>query len=118
MSAAATLHEMEAGDLENTRSQDFEQFRTDCKNFCIEAILQIQNRFDLDAEIHTIVQCIVPANAASLKPPSLGPICQQLPYLKDCLNIDALDREWRLHAFEFNGKPDMNWNDYCQDCDW
>ena len=49
---SATLHEMEAaGDPQNPRSQDFEKFRTDCKNFFVEAILQIQNRFDLYANM-------------------------------------------------------------------
>ena len=32
MAATATLHEMEAGDPQNARPQDFEKFRTDCKN--------------------------------------------------------------------------------------
>ena len=88
MAASATLHEMEAGNSQNACSQDFENFRTDCKNFFVEAILQIQNRFDFDAEIHTIVQCIVSANAASSAPPSLDPICQQLPCLKyQCIGL-------------------------------
>ena len=114
MAATATLHEMEAGHPQNARPQDFEKFRTDCKNFFVEAILQIQKRFDLDAEIHTIIQCIVPANAASSTPPSLGPICQQLPYLKEWLDTSVLDREWRLHIFEPNTNPNMSWNEYWQ----
>ena len=58
IAASSTLHEMEAGDPQNARSQDFEKFRTDCKNVFVEAILQIQNRFDLYAEIHRSVCCI------------------------------------------------------------
>lgn len=41
-------------------------------------ILQIQIRFDTDAEINTIVQCIMPANAAALMPPSLEPVGQNI----------------------------------------
>ena len=84
---------MEAGDPQ-ARSQDFEKFRTDCTNVFVEAILQIQNRLDLYAEIHTIVHCIV-----SSTPPSLGPICQQLPYLKVWLDTSVLDRERRLYMY-------------------
>ena len=51
MANSATLHEMEADYPQNARSQDFEKFRTDCKNFIVEAILQIQNRFDLYANM-------------------------------------------------------------------
>ena len=42
MASTVTLHEMEVGDPQNARPQDFEKFRTDCKNFFVEAILQIQ----------------------------------------------------------------------------
>ena len=63
--ATATLHEMEAA-CARTPAQEFQKFRTDCRNFLIESIEHIQKRCDLvDAEILTIVQCILPANAAA-----------------------------------------------------
>ena len=87
-------------------------FRTDCRNFLIESIEQIQKRIDLDAEILTIVQCILPANTASLTPTSLQPICKKLPYLNECLDTSKLDREWHQHVFESEVKSEMRWNEY------
>ena len=112
MAATATLREMEADGAGETQSEQFDRFRTDCKNFLVEAILQIQKRFDLDAEIHTIVQCLMPANAAALTPPSLEVICQKLPYLRECLDTRKLDREWRQHVFESEAKSEMSWGKY------
>ena len=100
MAATATLHEMEAAGA-GTLPQEFEKFRTDCRNFLIESIEQIQKRFDLDAEILTIVQCILPANAAALIPPSLQPICEKLPYLSECLDTNKLDREFAVIGRKF-----------------
>lgn len=62
--------------------------------------------------MHTIVQCIMPANAAALFPSSLEAICQKLPYLSECLDTGKLDREWRQHVFESEAKSDMSWDEY------
>ena len=66
IAATATVREMETGGAAETQKEQFNGFRTDCKDFLIEAILQIRKRFDLDAEIHTIVRCMMPANAVQV----------------------------------------------------
>ena len=76
VAATSTIHEIEA----RTRKEDVEKFRQDCKNFLVEGILQIKKRFDLDAGIHDIVQCISPAKAAARIPPSLANIFGKLFY--------------------------------------
>lgn len=84
MASTATLSEMEVG---RTPHQEFEKFCTDCRKFLIESIEQIQKRFDLGAEILTIVQCISPANAASLTPPSLQPNNQYVRNYHTWMNV-------------------------------
>ena len=65
-----------------------------CEEFRVESIYQIQKRFDLDAEVHDIVQCTLPQSAASTIPPSPEIICKKLPYLKEILNTEKFDHEW------------------------
>ena len=107
MAATATLREIAAG-----AKEDVSAFRSYCRNFLVESIYQIQKRFDLDAEIHDIVQCTLPQNAASTIPPSLEGICQKLPYLKEILNTEKLDREWREHAMHDKVNGDLSWEEY------
>ena len=94
------------------KEEDVSAFRSCCRNFLVESIDQIQKRFDLDAEIHDIVQCTLPQNAASTIPPSLEGICQKLPYLREILNTEKLDREWREHAMHDKVNGDLSWEEY------
>ena len=108
LAASATLAEIEG----EAQPQDVTKFLEDCKSFLIESILQMQRRFDLDADVHRIVECLLPANAASRTPSSLGTITNLLPYLTDILNIKQLDMEWRQHALEEGINPDLHWDEY------
>lgn len=108
MGATATLQEIEVG----AKKEDVDKFYTDCKNFLIDSVLQIQSRFDLNAEYHDIVQCLRPCNAANLNPSSLANICEKLPYLKNVIDINRLDMEWRQHAFEEKANADVHWDEY------
>ena len=58
MAATATLREIEAARVGQTRHQELEKFYRTAGTSFIESIEQIQKRFDMDAEILTIVQCI------------------------------------------------------------
>ena len=108
LAATATLYEIQAG----AKKEAVDKFFADCKNFLVESILQIQARFDITDPVHELVQCLLPSNAAALIPPSLGAICQKLPYLKDVVDLSMVDMEWRQHAFEDNAKPDLQWSEY------
>lgn len=79
MAATATLHEIK----EDTREDDVDlrNFLINCRNFLIKSIEQIQRRFDLDGEIHNIVQCTLPWKAAARVPSSLAEVVKKLPYL-------------------------------------
>ena len=93
LGASATLQQIEDG----ATKEDVEKFLTDCKNFLIESIRKIQRRFDLESEIYEIVQCLLPSNAASVTPHSLGRICLKLPSFSNIIDVNKLDREWRQH---------------------
>lgn len=108
--ATATLHEIETSG--SAKKEDVDKFLLDCKNFLIESMIQIKSRFDLDAEYHDIVQCIRPSNAANLNPSSLKTVCEQLPYLQKVVDINKLDMEWRLHAFDEKINSDLHWDEY------
>ena len=108
VAATATMHGIKAG----AKQEGVQKFRSDWKNFLIESILQIKQRFDLEAEIHDIVSCIAPGNAAACVPPSLVQIIQKLPYLNEILDTAKLDLEWREHVFEDDLKPDLYWDEY------
>ena len=108
LAATATLYEIQAG----AKKEYLDKFFADCKNFLVESILQIQARCDITDPVHELVQCLLPSNAAALIPPSLGAICQKLPYLKDVVDLSMVDMEWRQHAFEDNAKSDLQWSEY------
>ena len=91
MAATATIQEMKGAN-----SSDLQTYRIHFRYFMIESILQIQNRFDLNAEIYEIVGCTHPKRF----PPSIVPIFTKLPYLHKSLNINDLDQEWRHNVFE------------------
>ena len=110
VAATATLDEIKAGTSEE--DTDLHNFMINCRNFLIESIEQIQRRFDLDAEIHDVVQCTLPQKAAARVPASLASVVKKLPYLNTILDTKKLDGEWRQHVFEENLGPDLSWEDY------
>ena len=109
IAASATIQEIQA----DARKDDLEKFRRDSRNFLIESILEIKQRFDLDAaEVLEVVQCISPAKAAARIPPTLAHIFQKLPYLANLLDVKNLDQKWREHSLEKKIKSDLSWDEY------
>ena len=108
MAASATIQEIQA----DARKDDLEKFRRDCRNFLIEGISEIKQRFDLDTEVLEVVQCISLAKAAARIPPTLAHIFQKLPYLADLLDVKKLDQEWREHSLEKKIKSYLSWDEY------
>ena len=107
LAASGTMQEIEAG----ARNEDAQQFRNDCKNFLIECVVQIQNRFDSDCEVLSIVESISPQKASARIPSSLSSIGTKLPYLCE-LDLHQLDLEWREHSLEENVSQDLQWDEY------
>ena len=106
--ATQSLQEIKAG----ARPNDVQMFQRDCRNFLIEGIIQVKQRFDLKQDILDIVECTLPINAFNLKPPSLNSIAIKLPYLKDIVDLNELDLQWRKHPFEDGLNPTLTWEEY------
>ena len=106
--ASQSLQEIKAGANPN----DVQMFLHDCRNFLIEGIIQVKQRFDLKQEILDIVECTLPENAFNLKPPSLHSIAMKLPYLKDMVDLNELDLQWRKHPFEDGLNSTLTWEEY------
>ena len=79
MAATATVNEIKEEMSED--NVDLLSFLENCRNFLLKSIEQIQRRFDLDAEIHDVVQCTLPRRASSRIPVSLASVVKKLPYL-------------------------------------
>lgn len=110
LAATATLHEIEERTTED--HTDVINYRINCRNFLIESIQQIQQRFDLDSDVHDVVQCISPQKAAARDPPSLAEVVKKLPYLNAVLDPKKLDAEWREHVFHVKLTPELRWEEY------
>lgn len=71
-----------------------------CRSFYIQAILEIQRRYDFSDVFFDIVKLLNPANARKRNPDSLVKLFKQYPNLakdKD-VNVSQADREWRSHS--------------------
>jgi hypothetical protein len=110
VAATTTLGEIKATLRED--DVDVRNFLINCRNFLIEGIRQVQQRFDLNDDMHEIVQCTSPARAAHRVLPSLIVIVRKLPSLEADLNVTKLDQEWREHVFEEKLNADMEWDQY------
>ena len=110
IAATATLQEIKETVSED--DVDVQNFRINCRNFLIESIHKLQQRFDLDSEIYDIIQCISPQKAAARVPPSLVEVVKKLPYLNEVLDAKKLDAEWRQHVFDPNHSPHLEWGKY------
>jgi hypothetical protein len=72
-------------------------FLEQCQNFIIEAINQMQKRFD-GLDQFQFLSLLKPANASSLIPPSLAATFRKFPPLNDVAPRDVVDGEWRQHV--------------------
>ena len=75
LAATATLHEIK--EVTGEDHADVHNFLMNCRNFLIESIKQILRKFDIEAEIHHVVQCTMPRNAAARVPPFPDRSCQE-----------------------------------------
>ncbi|CAB4006035.1 zinc finger MYM-type 1-like [Paramuricea clavata] len=110
LAATTTLHEIK--EVTGEDHADVHNFLMNCRNFLIESIKQILQKFDIEAEIHDVVQCTLPRNAAAHVPPSPTEVVKKLPYLNTVLATKKLDGEWREHVFEEKLTPDLKWEEY------
>ena len=95
-------------EIEGARPTVVTTIYTDCRNFLIEMIMQIKERFDVRSEIYAVVQCLNPKKAAVLNFPSISGIIEST-FPTANLNKNVLELEWRGHIFEKELNKDMDW---------
>jgi hypothetical protein len=78
-------------------------FLSQCKDFLVEAVNQIQDRFG-DCQKLDFLSFLSPSIAHDLKIPSLGGLCQKMPLLKEVADLQEVDKEWRDQSLSPNPK--------------
>lgn len=97
---------------QQVNSVEVNKFYQSCRNFLVEAVAQIQERYDFKNPIYELLQCTDPANAVNLIPRSLSKLLEALPQISKCVDIQCVEDEWRSH-YMINGlSGDMDCMDY------
>ena len=78
-------------------------FLSQCKDFLVEAVHQIQDRFG-DCQKLDFLSFLSPSFAYSLKIPSLSGLFQEMPFLKEIADLQEVDKEWRDQSLCLNPK--------------
>lgn len=87
------------GDLkQNATQNDISLFLKNCLQFYITLVSEIKKRFIFKDELFNIIDMIDPLQAQSFKIKSLSNVLKRFPILKDYVNSQELDNEWRDHA--------------------
>ncbi|CAD7081034.1 unnamed protein product [Hermetia illucens] len=73
---------------------EIDTFKNKCRNFYIEAVLQILKRFDLNNSFFRNLSIIAPDNVYACTYKSIAPLLQQVPRLL-ADNIQEIDSEYR-----------------------
>lgn len=74
------------------------QFLKTCLTFYIELVTQIKKRFDFKDDLYTLIDIVNPSIAQKYDVKSLGPVLKKFPNLKNFVDEQQLDNEWRQHA--------------------
>lgn len=74
--------------------EDVKVFYSQCQSFLRECIKQIRSRFD-NINSFDFLSCLSPEVAKALTLPTLTPVFSKLPYLKDVVDAQQADLEWR-----------------------
>lgn len=80
------------------KKNDLDLFYKQCLRFYIELCSEIKKRFVFDDPIFDVVKVVDPLMAQQFEPNSLGFIFNRFPFLKNLIDPQALDNEWREHA--------------------
>ena len=97
--ATETIREIES-DLESrglTSHEDIQLLCSHCRDFLIESVSQIQERF-ADCQNRDHLFCLLPIMAFNLKIPSLSLLYKEMPHLEGVAALQSVDPEWREHA--------------------
>lgn len=83
-------------------------FLKTCLNFYIELISEIKKRFKFEDELFSIIEVVNPLKAKTYEIKSLMGVFQRFPILKEHVNIQQVDNEWKTHALLDFKNYDLN----------
>ena len=95
IAAKDSIKEIVAG-LGNDHS-DVQLYFSQCKEFVIEIVKQIQDRFDDCRKLEPLAM-LEPDVAYNMRIPSIKPLYTLIPHLKTVAEEKIVEREWREHA--------------------
>ncbi|CAG9786569.1 unnamed protein product [Diatraea saccharalis] len=92
-------------------------FRKSCLPFYIEAIKQITQRFIFSDPLYDIIELVTdPQKAQSFETKDLTFVVNRFPYLRNDLDLEELNKEWKMHALldftHLNLSPNLEILDY------
>jgi hAT family C-terminal dimerisation region len=86
-------------------NQEFERsfhpidnFFLSVRNFYAKAVYEFKTRFNFEDDVYKILPILKPKNARKLSPQSLSCLFTRYPILRDHVNEDDADNEWRAHV--------------------
>lgn len=82
----------------NASSADLKLFLENCLHFYLELVTDLKKRFVFEDEIFEIIDIIDPKFAQSFKVKSLNHVIRRFPILKNFINYQEVDNEWKDHA--------------------
>lgn len=94
---------------ENFKENELQLFLKSCKSFYIEIVTEIEKRFSFNDPIFDVIMIVDPKVAQEYKIKSFLPVFKRFAFLKDIINQQELDKEWRQHAL-------LDYNLYNLDC--
>lgn len=90
------------------KESDIEMFHVTCLNFYIELVSQIKTRFDFADPLYDFLQWVDPQEAQKFNVKSLSFVLERFPCLKNDIDAQKLDSEWKLHALTVPEDPDID----------
>lgn len=92
---------------------DIMTFYAHCRDFLRECVRQILSRFDSIGQFD-FLSCLSPEVVQNLTLPSLFPLFERLPYLKDEVDVQQADLEWRQLSLNSSISGNVNPNVFWQ----
>lgn len=78
---------------------DIDTFFKSILSFYLELVSNIKSRFKFNDIIYDILKIVDPKEAQSFDVKSMNMVFERFPFLKDYLDPQQTDNEWRKHAF-------------------
>lgn len=94
--------------LPGMKEKDMKIFFTSVLNFYTELVTIVKKKFDFRDELYNIISVVDPEVAQGFKIKSLKLILKRFPTLENFVDLQALDIEWRRHAFLDHQKEELH----------